>query len=192
MDLKQQPLNPLYPQPHNADTHTHTTKPPAAHSLPKPAPNSSIGSTNNAIKKVKQSHYTGLDRPWGFQQVEAPRFKDNRHMNVVKLSDLCTGRLYPQEIFLVLISVRGCVDLRTIVWPEGVYEWKPPMTPSGIEPATFWMVAQCLNQLRHHQRAPLIMRYRLEINGVTSIELKCEKCLKTQLMRKINMWLPIG
>jgi hypothetical protein len=58
---------------------------------------------NNTQDKVKQSHY----RPCGFQDVEAPRYQDNRHMKVVRLSALRTGRLYPQEIFLVLISVRG-------------------------------------------------------------------------------------
>ena len=36
--------------------------------------------------KQKSNPITDLDRPWGFQEVEAPRFQDNRHMKVVRLS----------------------------------------------------------------------------------------------------------
>jgi hypothetical protein len=107
--------------------------------------------------KVKQSHY----RPLGFQEVETPRFLDNRHMKVVRLSALRSGRLYPQEILLVLISVRGWVDPRAIVRPKWLCQWKIPMAPSAVEPATFRLVAQCLNQLRHYVPLPQNIIYYL-------------------------------
>jgi len=44
--------------------------------------------------KVKvSSPITGLDRPCGFQEVEAPRFQDNRYMKVVRLSALLPGNI---------------------------------------------------------------------------------------------------
>jgi hypothetical protein len=104
--------------------------------------------------KVKQS----LDRPgqalrvpgsWGSQIS-----RQSAHESDKVVRPTHRPPLPPQEILLLLISVRGWVDPRDIVSPEGLCQWKILMTPSGVEPATFQLVTQSVNQRQH--RVPLI------------------------------------
>ena len=70
-------------------------------------------------------------------------------MQVARLSALLTGRLYPPG------NIPGTHFCYRLSQPqghsatEGLCQRKIPMTPSGIELATFRLVAQCLIQLRH-------------------------------------------
>ena len=63
---------------------------------------------------------SGLHRPWGFQEVESPRFQDSQQMKMVKLSALLTCHLFSQEIFLILIYFRGWVNPKAIAQLEGL------------------------------------------------------------------------
>jgi hypothetical protein len=72
-------------------------------------------------------------------------------MKVAGLSALRTGRLYPQR------NVPGTHFCHRLSQPQDhiaarrIVLMKIPMTPLGIEPATFWLVVNCLNQLDIHK-----------------------------------------
>ena len=83
--------------------------------------------------------------------VPGPRIPDFKTIDTWRWWDYqpyITATFTPPGNILVLISVRGWVDTRTTVRPERLIQWKIPVTPAGIEPASFRLVMQCLNQLR--------------------------------------------
>jgi hypothetical protein len=78
---------------------------------------------------IKQSHYRpwqALRVPgvWGFQILRQSAHEGGKVVSPTHRPPL------PQKIFLVLISVRGWVDARSIVRPEGLCQWKNRVTPS--------------------------------------------------------------
>ena len=72
------------------------------------------GTIRNKSKKKKAIPLQVWTGPWGFQEVEAPRFQDNRHMKLVRLSALSTGCLYPQRN---IPGTHFCYRLSRPQWP---------------------------------------------------------------------------
>ena len=94
-----------------------------------------VFSSKNMYIKMKIIHY----RPWEFLEFE-----------VVKFSSLTTGRFYPQ------VNIPGTDFFYRFSRSEGHSAIGRPRQrkfPMRIEPATFRLVAQCLNRLRHRVSA---------------------------------------
>jgi hypothetical protein len=115
---------------------------------PQPVASVSTELSTRDNKNPKQSHYSSgqtlrVPGGWGSQ---ISRQSAHEGGKVVSPTQTACTPPPPQKLFLVLISVRGWVNPRAVVRPEGLCQWKIPMTPSGFEPATFQLVPQYLNK----------------------------------------------
>ena len=124
-----------------------------------------------------------------------------------RLWPLRTGRFYPQEIFLVIISVRGWVHPRIIVRSEGFYVNEKS---TGIEPATFRFVAQHFNRcatavpsyslitswsLTHLMRNVLYLNECHKLNGIIAVYVSRPEVFiihVTDLRSTNTVWIPVA
>jgi hypothetical protein len=103
---------------------------------------------------------TGLDRSLGLKSLGLPEFLDSRYMKVAQSSALCTVRRYASGYNLVLLSVRGWVEHRAVVWPEKLSE--NPNDPHRTRdlPARTVYEIMCKNSVEPERPRTTIWRMR--------------------------------
>jgi hypothetical protein len=88
-------------------------------------------------EKGKAIPVTGRGGPYDCETSGLPHFLDNRLTDGGEVVSLTRRPPLPTGKFLVLISVRGSVDLRVIVRLEELDQLRKPITSWGIELVTF-------------------------------------------------------
>jgi hypothetical protein len=101
-----------------------------------------IPSHLSACNFVKPSLYRTITGPKGSRRLRTPNFERVGTWRWLRLSVPCTCHLYSPRVILVLISARGWVNPRAIAGREILCQRKIPVTPLGIEPATFRLEEQ--------------------------------------------------
>jgi hypothetical protein len=120
--------------------------------------------TYNRSKKGKAIPLLALTGPEGSRKLRLLDLRQSAH-EVGKVVSPTHRPPLLQQIFLVLISVRDWVDPRAIVRPEGLCQWKIPITPSWIDPATYRFVAKSHNHCAtacSHNRSKIIYKHAVE------------------------------
>jgi len=124
------------------------------------------------------------------RKLRLPEFADNRHMEVIRLSALSTGRLYLQEILLVLISVSDLFDPRDTLRLEDVGKWKIAMITSGMEPANLLHSAST----KCTTACPAVYKITLTFTnsrGTSNLRILGDEvaCIKKYKMRRKICWI---
>jgi len=126
-------------------------------------------------KAIPLQAWTG---PHGFKRLKPPEFLDMWRMKIVRLSALRAGRLYPQDIPLVLSSLSGWVYPKATVRPERLIKRNIPRTTSEIEPVSFRFIKQCNCKLHTLYNSPLSSAQcppsKTELNFTTSSSEACK------------------
>ena len=114
---------------------------------------------HSLFKKVKQSHYRPgqaqrVPGGWGSQISWQSAHEGGKVVSPMHRPPL-PSRKYSWYSFLLEAE---STPRPQCSWKDYAYE-KNPVTPSGIEPATFWLVAQCLNLLCYRVPHILYLQY---------------------------------